>query len=140
MRLFPHPKLEVTVATAPNTWIVHNAWTKGNALWNEMNQLVLADNPSIKGTWHDFKVQLAGSQSSVRTLSVNGGDGVPVAAGEWDISTYVMPQHEVDPVTENSTGDIRKMENGLGNLLLQVLNLKSRYYIVCIQLLILTGR
>jgi hypothetical protein len=95
----PLASLEVTVATAPNTWIVHNAWVKGNALWNEMNQLVLDDNPSIKGTWHDFKVGLAGSQSLARSLNVKAGNGTDVNGGEWEISTFVMPQHEVDPVT-----------------------------------------
>lgn len=90
--------LEVKVATAGNTWIVQNAYTKGHALWNEMQDLVLDDNPSVKGKWHDFKCQLVGSQSTVRTLSVLDGAGVPYTTSnsEWNISTYVMPQHDVD--------------------------------------------
>ncbi len=91
--------LELSVRTAGNTWIVHNAFVKGKALWNEMQDLVLDDNPSIKGKWHDYKIQLAGSQSAARTLNVKDGSGNDVLGGEWKVSTYVMPQHEVDTVT-----------------------------------------
>lgn len=91
--------LEVSVRTAGNTWVVHNAFVKGRALWNEMQDLVLEDNPSVKGKWHDYKVQLAGSQSAARTLAVKDGSGTDVIGGEWKVSTYVMPQHEVDPAT-----------------------------------------
>lgn len=91
--------IECTVRTAPNSWMVHNAWTKGHALWNEMQDLVLKDNPSIKGKWHDFKVFLDKSQTTARTLNVKDGNGTDVLPGEWLQSTFVMPQHEVDPVT-----------------------------------------
>ncbi len=91
--------LEVKVATAGNTWIVQNAWVKGKALWDQMNDLVLEDNPSIKGRWADFKIQLADSVSVARTLECLAGDGAEYLGGEWNLSTYVMPQHEVDPAT-----------------------------------------
>jgi len=99
--------IEVKVATAGNTWVLQNAYVKGRALWNQMQELVLEDNPSIKGKWHDFKCQLVGSQSADRTLSALDGSGVPytIINSEWNISTYVMPQHDVtlDPVTGVST-------------------------------------
>jgi hypothetical protein len=91
--------IEVTVRTAGNTWVVHNAYVKGKALWNEMQDLVLDDNPSVKGKWHDFKVQLSPEQVVARQLSVKDGAGTDVIGGEWNISTYVMPQHEVDTAT-----------------------------------------
>lgn len=87
--------IEVSVRTAGNTWITHNAFVKGKALWDEMQDLVLDDNPSVKGKWHDYKIQLAGSQSGPRTLSVKDGAGNDVAGGEWAYSKYVMPQHDV---------------------------------------------
>ena len=55
--------IEVSIRTAGNSWILHNAYVKGHALWNEMQQLVLDDNPSIKTKWHDFKVTLSTSQT-----------------------------------------------------------------------------
>ena len=88
--------LEVTARTAGNTWVVQNAFVKGKALWDEMQALVLADNPSIKGTWHDYKVQLSTSMTGGRTLDCLDGGGVAYLPGEWDLSSYVMPQHEVE--------------------------------------------
>lgn len=96
----------VTVATAGDTWSVHNAWTKGHALHTEMQELVLADNPSIKGTWAEFKVFLDTDHRNavlgpapVGNLQPVDGNGDLVLDGEWDYSTFVMPQHDVDPAT-----------------------------------------
>lgn len=91
--------LELTVKTAGNTWVVHNAYVKGRALWNEMQALVLDDNPSVKGKWHDFKTRLSTQQIASRNLDVVDGDGAPVLEGEWSTSTFVMPQHDVDPAS-----------------------------------------
>ncbi len=93
--------IEVKVRAAPNTWIVQNAWVKGKALWDQMQDLVLDDNPSISGKWHDFKILLDGGMSQALQLVVQDGDGgdVTFTNGEWNLSTYVMPQHEVDPAT-----------------------------------------
>lgn len=91
--------IECSVRTAGNSWITQNAWVKGHALWKEMQANVLDDNPSIAGKWHDFKVQLNGGQSSVRSLEARDGGGDEYLDGEWDLSTYVMPQHDVDPVS-----------------------------------------
>lgn len=95
----PMTVLELSVRTAGNTWIVQNAHTKGEALWHQMQELVLDDNPSVAGKWHDFKVRLSTQQISARQLVAKDGAGVSVKTGEWVVSTYVMPQHEVDPAT-----------------------------------------
>ncbi len=93
--------VEVKIRTAPNTWIVQNAFVKGKALWNQMQALVLEDNPSVAGKWHDFKLLLSDDQITANSLTVRDGDGAVLdfVNGEWNISTYVMPQHEVDPAT-----------------------------------------
>ena len=91
--------IEATVRTAGNTWVVQNAHTKGHALWNEMQQLVLEDNPSVKGKWHDFKVRLHADQITAREMLALDGRGAAYASGEWNIASYVMPQHDVDPAT-----------------------------------------
>jgi len=89
-----------TVSTAANNWCVQNAHVKGEALWNQMNQLVLDDNPSIRGRWAGFRVQLSSNMLVANTLNPVAGDFVtPLLAGEWNYSTFVMPQHEVDPAT-----------------------------------------
>lgn len=91
--------IECTVRTAGNTWIVHNAWVKGKALWDQMQQLVLEDNPSIAGKWHDFKISLYDQSIGNRQIEARDGGGNLYAVGEWNDSTYVMPQHEVDLAT-----------------------------------------
>jgi len=89
--------IECSVRTAGNTWVVQNAHVKGEALWHQMQELVLEDNPSIIGKWHDYKIQLCTQQNAARTLASVDGQGVPYLAGEWNLATYVMPQHEVNP-------------------------------------------
>lgn len=94
----------VTVSTAGDNWPVHNAHVKGRALWDQMNNLVLEDNPSVEGKWSDFKVFLDGPH---RTASVGGGADIlqaiagsgAYAVGEWNYSDYVLPQHDVNPAS-----------------------------------------
>jgi hypothetical protein len=89
----------------PDNWVSMNAYVKGKALWNEMQALVLDDNPSIPGKWHDFKIFM---DSAHRAKHLVGGVGnlIPRTGsetlyqeGEWNYSDYVIPQHDVDPAT-----------------------------------------
>ncbi len=91
--------IECNVRTAGNTWMLHNAHVKAHAMWNEMQDLVLDDNPSVAGKWRDFKVRLAKTMAFNRIIDPLCGNGVAVDAGEWSYSTFVLPQHEVDPGT-----------------------------------------
>ncbi len=96
--------LVLSVATAADQWVVRNAWTKGRALWHRMQKLVLDDSPSVAGKWHDFKVILDSGMVTGNTRDVQNWEGYPTAGnpvltGEWNHSTFVMPQHEVDPAT-----------------------------------------
>lgn len=89
--------LDISISTAGNNWIIQNAWTKGAALFQEMNDEVLLDNPSIKPKWFDFKVLLNENQSFANTIQVVDGASAPWPVGaEWQYSTYVVPQHDVD--------------------------------------------
>ncbi len=54
----PNSQGTVTFSKAQDTWIVSNAWHKGFAMYNRMNNQVLDNLPSIKGKYHDFKVAL----------------------------------------------------------------------------------
>jgi hypothetical protein len=92
--------LEVNISTAGNTWITHNAWTKGYSLWNQMNQEVIDDNPSVQGKWADFKVRLTENQATANTIfALNGASGAWPVGAEWQYSTFVVPQHDVNIVT-----------------------------------------
>jgi hypothetical protein len=85
--------------SAGNTWAVQNAHVKGHALWNEMNRNVLEDNPSIAGKWHGYKVRLDDHHVDANQLNPEDGDEADYLAGEWEYSTYVLPQHDIDPGT-----------------------------------------
>ena len=61
-----------------------------------MQELVLDDNLSIAGKWHDYKIQLYAGQNDTRTLNVKDSNGDDILPGEWLLSEYVMPQHSVD--------------------------------------------
>lgn len=97
--------VEIRALTAGNTWVVHNAWVKGKALHDQMQELVLEDNPSLKGKWADFKIQLESAMGSGNTLAALDGDLQPYTGtgtspdGEWNYSMYVLPQHDVNPAT-----------------------------------------
>ena len=91
--------IECTVNTAGKTWVTQNAFVKGKALWNQMQDLVLEDNPSIAGKWHDFKIALDEESVGARQLESRDGQGALYLDGEWTVSQYVMPQHNVDPVS-----------------------------------------
>jgi len=95
------------LATLPDNWITANAHVKAKALFDQMNKNVLQDNPSIRGKWADFKVffdtahYTGGFTSAGPTLNILPVDAASnaVSAGEWYMSTFVSPQHDVDPAT-----------------------------------------
>lgn len=91
--------ITVTAMTAGDSWSVHNAHVKGEALWHEMNQLVLEDNPSIEGKWADYKVYLDADHVTATNLRPRDGAGNVYTAGEWNYAKYVLPEHDVDPAT-----------------------------------------
>jgi hypothetical protein len=86
---------EITVSAAGNTWITQNAHVKGEALWNQMNDLVLDDMPSIEGKWADFKIYLTEDMDSSNILKCTDGAGGawPTTDLEWQYSKFVIPQH-----------------------------------------------
>lgn len=100
----------VTLSTLPMGWVVRNSWVKAFALWKQMNKSVLADNPSVQGKWADFKVFFdinhtaggwgsAGPTLNLKPLTADQ-DGVQfIDDGEWYMSDYVTPQHDVVQAT-----------------------------------------
>lgn len=93
--------IELKVKTAGSSWVVHNAYVKGKAMWDQMNQLVLDDNPSVAGKWHDFKIKLHAGHTTPLTLPVLDGANVALTTvgSEWTMSRFVMPEHNVNPAT-----------------------------------------
>ena len=93
----------ISLSTLPDTWVTANAWVKSKALWKSMQNRVLKDNPSIAGKWRDYKVymdlahQQAGNTLPDNLIPFSGA--AQVGLGEWNMSTLVLPEHDVDPAT-----------------------------------------
>ncbi len=92
----------VMLSTIPDNWPTNNAIVKAYHLWKEMNGKVLDDNPSLKGTWSDFKPAFdedhtvlwdAGSPS---LRPIDAGYALSAPAAEWQQAEVVFPQHSVD--------------------------------------------
>lgn len=104
----------VRIATLQKNWATFNAWKKGFALWNEMNDQVLDVEPGIQGKYADFKIFL--DRKHMENFLANGEqDDTTVSAGktllpvvvnsttgasqlpsdsnrEWNYSEYIIPQ------------------------------------------------
>lgn len=88
--------VRLQASVSPDNWVTQNAHTKGKALWHQMQELVLEDNPSIAGKWHDYKVLLDPAHfAKGGNLIPRTADGTLYLPGEWDYSDYVVPQHNV---------------------------------------------
>lgn len=97
----------VLFSTIPDTWVTANAWVKAHALWDQMNQKVLEDNPSVQGKWAQFITfmdvahQNGGSGTAGPNLNLlpkDSGNNA-IGTGEWAVSEYVFPQHTVNTTT-----------------------------------------
>lgn len=92
---------QVTVFKIQDTWMASNAWQKGFALWNKMNEQVLDEQPSIKPKFHDFKIAMdtdhlaAGSPTFANNLipfvQNSSATQTEYLKGEWTRSLIEMP-------------------------------------------------
>lgn len=102
----------IALSVLPNNWVTHNAYVKAKALWKEMRDLVLDDNPSVSGTWSDFKVLMDASHAntiewdpvtgkwSTNLYCEDSGGNLPkLTFRDWEYAEVVMPQHDVNPAT-----------------------------------------
>ena len=46
----------VQISKLPNTWVLSNSWEKSFRSWSKMNRLALAESPSVRPKFLDFKV------------------------------------------------------------------------------------
>lgn len=77
----------MTVQTAGDTWMVHNAWKKGFKLWKSQQNDVERVMPGLQGKWADFKIELDDNSS---TLAVPvAGDMGTIVTDEWNLSNFV---------------------------------------------------
>jgi len=109
--------VQLSVLTAGNTWVVHNAWKKAYAHWiaQQRNARRLIGQ-SAKPTWEDFKVYLDDAHRAGTSLGVLAGDGGAVGTGEWDYSRLVWEadDNSIDrPYLHIIGGDVSTTDWGL---------------------------
>ena len=93
----------ITTQKIPESWVTVSAWKKGKKLWNEMNDLVLDNNPSLKPKYYDFKVSMDSNQLFSANLLPQRYDGstlTPYSNGDWNHSTIQLPN---DPTSGTTT-------------------------------------
>lgn len=87
----------VSFFTCNDNWVTKNAVKKGFHQWQKMNQQVLKETPSIKPTWHDFKVFMNSEHRSNNLYdlqAVPDFDHTPFVKGEWAYSQFVFPEND----------------------------------------------
>ncbi len=84
----------VFISKIPDTWVASNAWHKGFATWQKMNDEALEEAESVKPKFLDFKVYMdpdhhaAGVAANLIPVDVAGN---PYVTGEWEMSKVVIP-------------------------------------------------
>ncbi len=89
----------IGISKIPDTWVASNAWMKGFAAWQQMNRDALSETESVKPKFLDFKVFMDHthhSNGSANNLLPLDTAGNPYTAGEWEYSTYHIPNTAVD--------------------------------------------
>ena len=93
----------IFVQKLPNTWTMSNAWHKGFAAWQRMNNEALEEAESVRPRFLDFKIYANARHHNkgyganllpITVVTTPGGVRTPVTAnaGEWESSKYVIPQ------------------------------------------------
>jgi len=88
----------IKIGMAPDSWAMRNAIKRAYRRWNDMNDQVLDDQPSMKARWNDFKPFL----SQLHLQAVDSGEGATVESvediennnlqyGEWAYSVFESP-------------------------------------------------
>ena len=84
---------QLTVLTAPNTWVTANAWYKAKKVWQAMRAEVLDKNPSLQSKWDDFKVYL--NNDHFDASQTNNLTPASAKEGEWNMATMTLPDWSV---------------------------------------------
>lgn len=117
--------VKMKVATAGNTWTVHNAWSKAKHCWLEQQERAREligcgpdnlDGPS-KPKWEDFKVYLDDAHRGIgNEASVDLNDDA-IGSGEWEYSRLVYETDDPAVVSEPHLhligGDVGATDFGL---------------------------
>ena len=101
----------VDVHVLPDNWITRNAYVRAQAIFEQMNDLVLNNQRTIAPKYHDFKVYMsnlhrtAGSADpegyGVRTLQ-GGIDSQTLTADNWEYSQLISADSDGDTAVDTN--------------------------------------
>jgi len=106
--------------TAPDTWVIKNAWNRGFQLFQKMNAMVAPPISNIgRPKYHDFKVYLDSRHKSTGSLlpSLHGINGAHTAltADEWKYSEFVSADDDGDANQEADNFFVHLLGGHVGN-------------------------
>ena len=82
---------QISLRACPNSWIAHNAWTKGFSAWRTQQRQITDALGQISGKWSDFKVYLDDThEDSSNQLIPQDANGDDYSLGEWEYSKLVF--------------------------------------------------
>jgi hypothetical protein len=85
----------IGVQKIPDTWVSTNAWHKGFATWQKMNNEALEEAESVKPKFLDFKVFMdeihAASGVGSNLTPYMGSPSTALTVGTWDMSEMIIP-------------------------------------------------
>jgi len=90
----------INVQKIPTTWVAGNAWKKGQAVWDQMNEHAMEFAEGVKPRYYDYKIHMdtthvaGGFASNLLPVGVT-----PATAGEWLPSEYVIPNEGTNTVS-----------------------------------------
>ena len=89
-----NPRGSVNISKIPHTWVASNAWHKGFATWQKMNNEALQDAESVRPKFLDYKVFMD-SNHHIAGVGANlipmDADGTQYTTGTWDMSEMIIP-------------------------------------------------
>ena len=94
----------VDVHTLPDNYVTRAAHRRGKGIWDEMNERVLKDTPSILPKYHDFKVFMSARHVTTGTtmpvLHDINGRFREILPDEWAYSKIVTADDDQDDASE----------------------------------------
>ncbi len=93
----------IGISKIPDTWVASNAWMKGFASWQKMNNEALEEVESVKPKFLDFKVfmdSLHHSNGVAANLLPVDTAGNPYTGGEWEYSSVHIPDTTTPGTTD----------------------------------------
>ncbi len=90
----PDASGSIGISKIPDTWVASNAWHKGFATWQKMNNQALDDAESVRPKFLDYKVFMDSTHHTsgvVANLRPQDALGNLYTLGTWDMSEMIIP-------------------------------------------------